>query len=451
MYMIPINKKSKKQITKYNSFSTKKFHNNVCQFKSHDQADSFQFIEPIVRKSDSTSVNNPNIPDNLKTSLSENLNYDPFKSAQLNTIAYTQRSNIHTAPRQEKNHTYEANVVQLKVGNGIGSLCLKNAIDIGDQDPSLENQGSKLFQNPVPAGSFVTSIKIDYDKSKIEQYKNMYELQENTSSGIDGLFYKAEIAKHYHNLYEIIINFLYFENEVDNINASNISGKLRNINSLITYLGNTKINYPDNNMGFKPKELNFHAREAINILNTVLYKFKTDLNSKMDLVMELNHTWHHIYPRSLLSAHIKPLGKFLNGLSKLNKKYNINFNNFYNAMKMGFNEQGQLSNNSTYYWNPANGFFGPPPEKRLDDPKNSPEKKCPKYMNEDKFNNILYWGKSLNEIQDYLEAKRNRDEKLEDAVKFVLSKLNIPDFDVSPHSNINDWKRDEKNYTLISH
>lgn len=72
--------------------------------------------------------NNTGLPDSLKTSI-ENLSYfsmddikvhyNSSKSAQLQALAYTQGTDIHVAPGQEKHLPHEAwHVVQQKQGRG---------------------------------------------------------------------------------------------------------------------------------------------------------------------------------------------------------------------------------------------------------------------------------------------------------------------------------------------
>ncbi len=109
--------------------------------------DSKNKTTPIQRK------NNTGLPDRLKSGI-ENLSgysmddvkvhYNSSKPAQLQAYAYTQGTDIHVAPRQEKHLPHEAwHVVQQKQGRVKPTIQFKGEVNIND-DAGLEKEADVM-------------------------------------------------------------------------------------------------------------------------------------------------------------------------------------------------------------------------------------------------------------------------------------------------------------------
>jgi len=121
--------------------------------------------------------NRTGLPDNLKSGI-ENLSgysmddvrvhYNSSKPEQLQALAYTNGTDIHVAPRQERDLPHEAwHVVQQKQGRVKQTIHLGNGISVND-DRGLEQEadvmGDKLTQlKPVPAKVFANERSITTD------------------------------------------------------------------------------------------------------------------------------------------------------------------------------------------------------------------------------------------------------------------------------------------------
>ncbi|MDQ1254665.1 MAG: hypothetical protein QG646_3935 [Euryarchaeota archaeon] len=114
--------------------------------------------EPLQTKSE----NNTGMPDNLKAGV-ENLSgidmsdvrvhYNSSNPAEVGALAYTQGTNIHVAPGQEKHLPHEAwHVVQQAQGRVKPTIQLKDGVQVND-DEGLENEadvvGKKAMQLKV--------------------------------------------------------------------------------------------------------------------------------------------------------------------------------------------------------------------------------------------------------------------------------------------------------------
>lgn len=146
-------------------------------------------------------TNNTGLPDNLKSGV-ENLSgysmddvkvhYNSDKPAQLNALAYTQGTNIHVAPGQEKHLPHEAwHVVQQKQGRVQPTMQMQG-VNVNDNE-GLEKEadvmGEKSVQmkfdniiidkgisNPIMQGKFsgdLESLSIDDIKKQIQEKYNV--------------------------------------------------------------------------------------------------------------------------------------------------------------------------------------------------------------------------------------------------------------------------------------
>lgn len=128
----------------------------IAQRKLQKAADNYsgKQTQTIQKKGNKTGL-----PDNLKTGI-ENLSglsmddvkvhYNSGKPAQLHAHAYTQGTNIHVAPGQEKHLPHEAwHVVQQKQGRVQPTMQMKDSVNIND-DFGLEKEadvmGTKVIQ-----------------------------------------------------------------------------------------------------------------------------------------------------------------------------------------------------------------------------------------------------------------------------------------------------------------
>ncbi|GGA02154.1 DUF4157 domain-containing protein [Okeania sp. KiyG1] len=129
------------------------------------EGDSGGVREPIQTKgqddvgvSEVQHENNTGLPDNLKAGV-ENLsgyslddvrvNYNSPKPSQLQALAYTQGTEIHVAPGQEKHLPHEAwHVVQQAQGRVKPTMQMKQGVDINN-DPRLEQEANLMGEKAV--------------------------------------------------------------------------------------------------------------------------------------------------------------------------------------------------------------------------------------------------------------------------------------------------------------
>jgi len=115
------------------------------KFESDTQTEQ----EPVLRKE---KPNNTGLPDNLKTGI-ENLSgysmddvkvhYNSDKPAQLQALAYTQGTDIHVAPGQEKHLPHEAwHVVQQKQGRVQPTMQMQG-VNVNDNE-GLEKEADEI-------------------------------------------------------------------------------------------------------------------------------------------------------------------------------------------------------------------------------------------------------------------------------------------------------------------
>jgi len=113
--------------------------------------------EPLQTKRE----NNTGIPDNIKDGV-ENLsgidmndvrvNYNSSKPADVGALAYTQGTNIHVAPGQERHLPHEAwHVVQQKQGRVEPTMQLKDGVPVND-DEELEHEADMMGKKAFTSG-----------------------------------------------------------------------------------------------------------------------------------------------------------------------------------------------------------------------------------------------------------------------------------------------------------
>ncbi|WP_339133446.1 MAG: DUF4157 domain-containing protein [Candidatus Electrothrix sp. GW3-4] len=105
--------------------------------------------EELVQK----QANNTGLPDNLKSGIENlsgysmddvNVHYHSDKPAQLQAHAYTQGTDIHIAPGQEKHLPHEAwHVVQQKQGRVQPTMQMKGGVNVND-DAGLEREADVM-------------------------------------------------------------------------------------------------------------------------------------------------------------------------------------------------------------------------------------------------------------------------------------------------------------------
>ena len=122
--------------------------------------------EPVQQEE---KPNNTGLPDNLKTGI-ENLSgysmddvkvhYNSDKPAQLQALAYTQRTDIHVAPGQEKLLPHEAwHVVQQKQGRVQPTMQLKG-VNVNDNE-GLEKEADVMGVNCLNTNQSIALIHMD--------------------------------------------------------------------------------------------------------------------------------------------------------------------------------------------------------------------------------------------------------------------------------------------------
>ncbi len=120
--------------------------------------------EPLQKKSE----NNTGMPDNLKAGVESlsgidmsdvRVHYNSDKPAQVGALAYTQGTNIHVAPGQEKHLPHEAwHVVQQMQGRVKPTLQMKGEVNIND-DVCLEDEATRMGNKAVQ-----THVQIEIPK-----------------------------------------------------------------------------------------------------------------------------------------------------------------------------------------------------------------------------------------------------------------------------------------------
>lgn len=154
--------------------------------------------------------NNTGLPDNLKSGI-ENLSgysmddvkvhYNSDKPAQLNALAYTQGTNIHVAPGQEKHLPHEAwHVVQQKQGR-VQPTVQMQGVNVNDNE-GLENEadvmGHQALINIKEGVPIVLNSNFNYHSTSI-QLRSFFigETRYNTESmSIDEMKFLINTLKH---------------------------------------------------------------------------------------------------------------------------------------------------------------------------------------------------------------------------------------------------------------
>ncbi|NEO74216.1 MAG: DUF4157 domain-containing protein, partial [Moorea sp. SIO3H5] len=156
-------------------------HNWVCQLKEHQQNVADVGDTPVQQVAEVEAPNNTGLPNGLKAGV-ENLSgmsmddvrvhYNSSKPAQLNALAYTQGTDIHVGPGQERHLPHEAwHVVQQKEGRVQPTMqlqgmavndnsALEREADIRGKQASLFNdKGQKKAPELAEAESNITQRK----------------------------------------------------------------------------------------------------------------------------------------------------------------------------------------------------------------------------------------------------------------------------------------------------
>ncbi len=143
---------------------------SVNQLKVHPRQSNLS--EKPVQKQEESIPNQTGLPDNLKTGI-ENLSgysldnvrvhYNSSKPAQLRALAYTQGTDIHVAPGQEKHLPHEAwHVVQQMQGRVKPTMQMKGKVDVND-DAGLEKEADEMGVQALTAGSNNTPKQLKSD------------------------------------------------------------------------------------------------------------------------------------------------------------------------------------------------------------------------------------------------------------------------------------------------
>jgi hypothetical protein len=115
--------------------------------------------------------NNTGMPDNLKVGV-ENLSgidmsdvrvhYNSSKPAEVGALAYTQGTDVHVAPRQERHLPHEAwHVVQQAQGRVKPTIQLKNGISVND-DKGLEREANVMGERAFTSGQESIAHELTY-------------------------------------------------------------------------------------------------------------------------------------------------------------------------------------------------------------------------------------------------------------------------------------------------
>ena len=139
--------------------------------ENKSQAAANREIKPVQRKE-----NNTGLPDQLKTGIESlsgysmddvKVHYNSPQPAQLQAHAYTQGTNIHVAPGQEKHLAHEAwHGVQQKQGRVKPTMQLKGKVNIND-DKGLEREADVMG-----AKALASDFSRTYQKKEVAQRKS---------------------------------------------------------------------------------------------------------------------------------------------------------------------------------------------------------------------------------------------------------------------------------------
>jgi hypothetical protein len=147
----------------------------AVQKKGPEGEDELQFKaeEPVQKQENKTGL-----PDDLKAGV-ENLSgmamddvrvhYNSGKPAQLNAYAYTQGSEIHVAPGQEKHLPHEAwHVVQQKQGRVQPTMQMKGGVAVND-DKGLESEADGMGKKTLQMKSNPSSVLVTGQNLPLQQ------------------------------------------------------------------------------------------------------------------------------------------------------------------------------------------------------------------------------------------------------------------------------------------
>ncbi len=130
--------------------------------------------EPLQTKRE----NNTGMPDNLKAGVESlsgidmgdvRVHYNSDKPAEVGALAYTQGTDIHVAPGQEKNLPHEAwHVVQQKQGRVRPTVQMKMGMSIND-DPVLEHEADEMGRTAAFMGHCSTPPQLSQNRAGLAE------------------------------------------------------------------------------------------------------------------------------------------------------------------------------------------------------------------------------------------------------------------------------------------
>jgi len=148
------------------------------------------FFQPSVQK----KKNNTGLPDNLKEGVEKlsgisledvSVHYDSDKPAQVQALAYTQGTDVHVGPAQEKHLPHEAwHVVQQKQGRVQPTTQTNGGVFLND-DKGLENEAEVMSAKARSSGYIQTNLEPVYSSSSLIQRNAFLTSIANATSQID--------------------------------------------------------------------------------------------------------------------------------------------------------------------------------------------------------------------------------------------------------------------------
>lgn len=132
----------------------------------------FEGISSVQLKEEAPKQNGTGLPDNLKSGIESlsglsmdnvNVHYNSAQPARLNALAYTQGTDIHVAPGQEKHLPHEAwHVVQQAQGRVKPTMQMKDEVSVND-DQGLEHEADVMG---CKALSSRVQLKLKYEPTQ---------------------------------------------------------------------------------------------------------------------------------------------------------------------------------------------------------------------------------------------------------------------------------------------
>jgi len=117
-------------------------------------------------------------------------------------------------------------------------------------------------------------------------------------------------------------------------------------------------------------------------------------------------TWHHIYPRNLLGAHVQNISRYFVATNTHTARITDSGTSHalmeQVASSISMAADGSKKRHAHYFWKKGNGYLGILSDRRTDDPGSLVEHAKPKSMGDAAYQLPRKWGKSLEQLSNTL-------------------------------------------------